>query len=331
MKKYIFFLAAVTLTVMASAQTKTNEYLKKIPAIPKDSCNVTKANAEAFESQVGDLIEQLNADIDKLTELQEKTMEDNQATAEKTMMNKVSQQTGLSQADLEKLKNKKDMTPADKKALANQIMQQQTNMSMDDVDKLSKMSDAGKKAYAEAYATEAMATAQTDPNQKAKSENAMNMYELAQAQQSINNKTSLITRQEADLYAPINSDPERQKMLDRMDAWHNKIMSMTGIDYGQGKQMDSLGLLIEKEQIKYCNTYTPKYRAGIRQHYRMLKASIPDFQSFGKINAEMTKAQTGIDTPQECLEIGPLSTILQYLQALKGIYAYKLYYPEEGN
>lgn len=327
MKKRILFLTAITITVMASAQIKTNEYLKKIPVLPKDSCNVTKANAVAFESQVGALIEQLNADIDNLTELQEKTMEDNQETAEKTMMNKMSQQYGISEANLEKLKNNKNMTDAEKKELANQIMQQQTNMSMDDVDKLSKMSDAGKKAYA----TEAMATSQTDPNQKARNDNAKNMYDRMQAQQSAMNKTSLITRQVADLYAPIYSDPERQKMLDRMDAWHNKIMSMTGIDYGQGKQMDSLALIINKEQIKYCNTYTSKYRAAVCQHYKMLKASIPDFQSFGKVNAEMTKAQTGIDTPQECQEIGPLSTILLYLQALKGIYAYKLYYPEEGN
>jgi len=331
MKKSISFLIAILITVMASAQTKTNEYLKKIPAIPKDSCNVTKANALSFESQVGDLIEQLNADIDKLTELQEKTMKENQGTAEQTMVNQMSQQYGISQADLEKLKNKKNMTDAEKKELANKMIQQQTNMTMDEAKNLSKMSDAGKKAYAEAYATEAMATSQTDPNQKARNDNAKNMYDRMQAQQSVMNKTSLITRQEADLYAPINADPEKQKMLDKMDAWNNQIMSMTGIDYGQGKQMDSLALLIKKEKIKYCNTYTPKYRAAVRQHYKMLKASIPDFQNYGKVNAEVNKAQTGIDTPQECMEIGPLSTILQYLQALKGIYAYKLDYPEEGN
>ncbi|HNX66907.1 MAG TPA: hypothetical protein PKH02_08490, partial [Bacteroidales bacterium] len=220
MRKLIFLLIAISVTIMASAQTKTNEYLKKIPAMPKDSCNVTKANAEAYKAMVGNIIDQLKADIDNLSELQSKTMENNKETTEKTMMNKMSQQYGISQEDLEKIKNKKNMTDAEKKELANKMVQQQTNMSMEEVTKLSKMSDAGKKAYAEAYATEAMATSQTDPNQKAKTENAQNMYDLMQAQQNINNKTSSITQQEADLYTPVNSDPERQKMLDRMDKWN---------------------------------------------------------------------------------------------------------------
>ncbi len=331
MKKYIFVLAAIVFTSVATAQVKTNEYLKKIPAIPKDSCNVTRANAELFKAKVGAIIEQLKADMDRLSEMQDNNMENNKGTAEETMMNKMSQQYGISQADLEKLKNKKDMTDAEKKELANKIMQQQANMSMDEVAKLSNMSEAGKKAYAEAYATEAMATSQTDPNQKAWSDNAKNMYELAQAQQNINGKTSSITQKEVDLYLPVNNDPERQKMLDRMDKWNSEIMAMAGIDYGQGKQMDSLAVLIKNEKIKYCNIYSPKWRAALRQHYKMLITSIPDFLEYGKANAAMTKAQTGIETPQECLEIGCLATILQYLQALQGVYSCKLYYPEEEN
>ncbi len=329
MRKLIFLLIAISVTIMASAQTKTNEYLKKIPAMPKDSCNVTKANAEAYKAMVGNIIDQLKADIDNLSELQSKTMENNKETTEKTMMNKMSQQYGISQEDLEKIKNKKNMTDAEKKELANKMVQQQTNMSMEEVTKLSKMSDAGKKAYAEAYATEAMATSQTDPNQKAKTENAQNMYDLMQAQQNINNKTSSITQQEADLYTPVNSDPERQKMLDRMDKWNSEIMAMAGIGDGQEHQIDSLSLLIKNEKIKYCNIYSPKWRNALRQHYKMLKASIPDFLEFGKANAAMNKAQTGIETPEECLEIGSLATILHYLQALQGVYGAKLYYPEE--
>jgi len=331
MKKFLFFLAAVAFTAMAPAQVKTNEYLKKIPAIPRDSCNVTKANAELFSASVGTIIEQLKADIDNLSELQDNNMENNKETAEQTVMNQMSAQYGISQADLEKIRNKKDMTDAEKKELANKMIQQQANMSLEEAEKLSKMSEAGKKAYAEAYATEAMATSQTDPNQKARSDNAKNMYELAQAQQNINNKTSSITQKESDLYLPINNDPERQKMLDRIDKWNSQIMAMAGIDYGQGKQMDSLAVLIKNEKIKYCNTYSPQWRSALRQHYKMLIASIPDFLEFGKANAAMTKAQTGIDTPKECLEIGSLSAILQYLQALQGVYSCKLYYPEEEN
>lgn len=331
MRRIICSLIAISIAVLGSAQTKTADYMKKIPALPRDSCNVTKAGAVSFKTQVSSLGEQLKGEIDNLNETVDQHMKSNESTAQETAMKQMSQQYGFSEADMEKMKNSKNMTAAEKKAMADKMMQQQTNMSMDDVKDLSKMSDAGKKAYTEAYATEAMATSQTDPKQQAKNENAKNQYQQVASQQAINSKMSSIGQKIAALYSPIESDPERQKMLDRMEAWHNKIMSMTGIDYGQGKQMDSLAVLIKSEKIAYCNKYTPKYRAALRKHLEILKTSLPDYQSLGNITAEVTKAQTGIEMPAEGTEIPALQAIDVYLAALQDAYKYKLYFPEDDN
>lgn len=193
------------------------------------------------------------------------------------------------------------------------------------------MSEAGKKAYAEAYAVEAMPTNQADPNQQAKNENAKSQYQLVASQQAINSKLSDISQKIAALYSPIEADPKRQKMLDRMDAWHNKRMSMTGVDYKQGKQMDSLAVLIKNEKIAYCNKYTPKYRSALRKHLGILKSSLPDYQASGNVLAEVTKAQTGIIMPAKGTEIPAMEAIDQYLKALQGAYKYKLYFPEDDN
>jgi len=106
---------------------------------------------------------------------------------------------------------------------------------------------------------------------------------------------------------------------------------MTGIDYGQGKQMDSLAVLIKNEKIAYCNKYTPKYRAALRKHLEILKSSLPDYQNLGNITAEVTKAQTGIEMPAEGREVPALQAIDGYLGALQGLYNYKLYFAEEEN
>ncbi len=234
MKKIILSLVAISIAVLVSAQTKTADYMKKIPALPRDSCNVTKAGAESYKTQISSLEEQLRGEIDNLNEAVDQHMKSNESTAQETAMKQMSQQYGLSEADMEKMKNSKNMSAAEKKAMADKMMQQQTNMSMDEVKNLSKMSDAGKKAYAEAYATEAMATSQTDPKQQAKNENAKNQYQSQVAsQQAINSKMSSVGQKIASLYSPIESDPERQKMLDRMEVWHNKIMSMTGSNCGR--------------------------------------------------------------------------------------------------
>ena len=118
----------------------------------------------------------------------------------------MSQQYGVSQADIEKMKNSKNMTAAEKQALANKMMSQQTNMSMEEVQNLGNMSDAGKKAYAEAYATEAMATSQADPKQQAKNENVKSQYDLVASQQAASSKVSAIDQKIAALYSPIDSE-----------------------------------------------------------------------------------------------------------------------------
>lgn len=327
----MFFLIAVTVTISAGAQKISNGYLMKIPALPADSCNVTRAGVESFTQQVSVLAEQLQGEIDTLNRIVNQHMKANEGSAQEKAMKQMSQQYGLSPADIEKMKNSKNMTAAEKQAFANKMMSQQTNMTVDEAKNLGKMSEAGKKAYAEAYAAEAMATNQANPKQQAQNDALKSQYNLVASQQAIVQKLSVAEQNIAALYSPIKADPERQKMLDRMDAWHNKAMSMMGVDYGQGKQMDSLAVLIKKEQIAYCNKFTPRYRAALRKHLTILKTSMPDYQSLGNTTAEVTRVQTGIEMPAGGSEIPALKAIDGYLTALRDAFDFKLYFPEDEN
>lgn len=322
-------LIAMSIGSLSLAQTRTADYLKKLPVLPKDSCNITRAAAEDFETAVAGLEKQLQEELNAINKRVDTHMKANEGNARDNTMKQMSEMYGISQEDLEKMKNSKNMTAAEKQALANKMMSQQTNMTMDDAKSLDKMSDAGKKAYAEAYAMEAMATNQADPNREARDKNAQSMYQSVVSQQAANSKVSEISNKIAALYTPLESDHERQKMLDRMDAWHNKRMSMTGVDYGQGKQMDSLALLIKNEKIAYCDKYTPKYRAALRKHLEIIKSSMPDYQSLGNISAEAIKAQSGIEMPAEGREIPALGAIDGYLKKLEAAYQYKLYFVED--
>src|SRR5665647_1263108 len=162
MKKIIFSLVAISIAVLVSAQTKTADYMKKIPALPGDSCNVSKAGAESFKTQVSSLSDEISNDIGTLNKLAKKSVANDEAAAKEAALKQMSQY-GMSQEDMEKMKNAKNMSAADKQAMANKMMQHQTNMSPDEIKNLSKMSDAGKKAYAEGYATEAKTVSQANP------------------------------------------------------------------------------------------------------------------------------------------------------------------------
>lgn len=323
-------LIAMGIGSLTLAQTRTADYMKRLPALPKDSCNVTKASAENFREQVSSLGQELQDEIDAINDKVNEHMKSNAGTAQDKSMQQMSQMYGISQADLEKMKNSKNMTAAEKQALASKMMSQQTNMTMDEAKNISKMSDAGKKAYTEAYAMEAMATAQADPNQQAKNDNATSMYQSVVSQQAANAKVSEISNKIAALYKPIESDPERQAMLDRIDGWQGRLNSMMGIvSDGDARIMDSLSLRIKNEKMAYCNKYTPKYRAALRKHLGLIKASMPDYQNLGNISSEAVRAQSGIEMPSEGREIPALTAINGYLDKLGEAYQYKLYFAED--
>lgn len=309
---------------MAGAQTKTDEFLKRVPSLPVDSCNITEARVESFTEQVSDLYKEIRNEIRQLNNQTKKSAKNSESAAKDAAMTQLSQQYGMSQEDLEKMKNAKNLTPAERKDLANKMMLQQTNMSMDEAKSIGNMSDAGKKAYAESYITEAKAVSEADPMSRAGNARAENISQLISDQQEIMGRIAAASQKISALYSPIENDPSQQIMIDKINKWKSKWSSLAGVDYGQGKQMDSLALLIKKEQNKYCDKFTPIYRAAIRQHLAILKSSMPDYLSLGNITLEITKNQSGILLPPETRETQALEAINEYLTKLKDAYKFKL-------
>lgn len=330
MKKLTLTLIVLGLTIMASAQTAFDSYMKRVPSLPKDSCNISKADMESFVQQVSALMDEVSNDIEERDRTADDYAESKRGTMEANAMNKVKQQYGMSEEDINKLKNSK-MTGAEKQAMANKMVMQQTNMSMEEIQKMSKMSDAGKKAYAEAYATEAMANAQADPKKYAPDKNAENLYNLTNEQQALNQKLTTGQQKIAGMYSAIENDPEGKAMLDKISKWNAKLTSMMGIvsDH-EAHVMDSIGGLITKEEIKYCNKFTPRYRAVLRQELANLRASVPDCNRLDQVTGELMKLQTGVDPSPEIAEVTSLGYLKSYLNGLRNAYKYKLYYPE-GN
>ena len=331
MKKLAFILIALSIGLITSAQTVFDSYMKRVPALPRDSCNISKANAESFVQQVSALIEELSNDMDERNRKSDEYADKNRGTMENNAIKQVQQQYGMSDEDINKLKNSKNMTDAEKKALANKMVMQQTNMSMEEIQNMSKMSEAGKKAYAEAYATEAMANAQADPKKYAPDEKARSLFNLTNEQQTLNQKITGGMQKTENMYAAIENDPEAKTMRDNMEKWHEKLMLMTGeASASEEKIMDNLSDQIKNEEIKYCNKLTPKYRAVLKQELANLKSSVPDCNRLDKVTQELFKLQTGVDALPEGLEMSSLGLLGTYLDHLKNGYKYKLYYPEDN-
>ena len=330
MKTTILILTLILSAGILNSQTLTDEYMKKIPALPKDSCNISKQAVENFQQKVSALISEVENEIESLKQaVNQRTPVDEQA-AKAQVMQQMAPQYNLSPEQMAQMKAGK-MSAADKQAMANQILQQQTNMSMGEVQNLSKMSESGRKAYAEALGAEMMATSQAGSGQQSGNNNAKTLNQLINQQQSVQNKIYANAQKIGNEYNSIESDAELQKSYANIEKWQNKIMSLIGAESGQGNEMDRLISQVKTEQIKICNNCTPKYRKVLGQHLVSMKASIPDIYQLGQITAQMTKIQTGIDTPTESTEIGCLEEIKGYLNKLADAFKFKLYYPELEN
>jgi hypothetical protein len=329
----VIIFVAVTLKAQetflpAEEQSRTDSYLKKIPILPKYSCDISKEAAESFQFKVADVIEQIENEIESINIVLNSQSTINENAIKEHAMHQISQQYGLSPTDISNMESGK-MSDAEKQALANQILQQQTNMSMSEVENFSKMSEAGKKAYSEALGIEIMATQQVNQNETPVNNTFSNMYEFVREQQAVMNKLNATSQNIIFYYNDIEGDPDLQKMRRNIETWHSEIMAMSGINYGQEKQMDSLSLLIKNAQIQICEIYTPKYHSAIRNHFSLMKSSFPDQRKLAEITASLQKTQLGIDMPAESIEIGELASIIEYLNKLKDAYQFKSYYSED--
>jgi hypothetical protein len=327
MKNIILLLIMASFANLMQGQTLTENFIHKIPSIPNKSCSTTRASVDNFQQSVSELINQIDNQLEALRESESQSSQVNEEAVKAKAMQQMSQQYGLSAAQMQQMKSGK-MSAADKQALANQILQQQTNMSMGEVQNLKNMSEPGRKAYAEALGAEMMATQQAGQDQTTTDNNPANLYKLAQEQQNLNSKINAAARKIGDMYNKVE-DPELAQSMDSIRAWHNKMMSMAGVDYGQGPEMKRLAEKIKQEKMKICDKYTPRYFAALSNHLDIMKSSFPDQRQLGDVTSQITKMQAGVAIPSSSVEIGELESVKGYLNKLKDAWQYKLYFPED--
>ena len=327
MKRLLFIYICICFTAVTSAQFLTEGYLRRVPALPPDSCNITRANAESFTNQVSILLVEVGNAIGQMNRGSRQSAKVNEAAAKEQAMKQMSQ-FGMSQEDMAKMKSGK-MTAADKQALANKMMMQQTNISVDEMKAAQGMSQEGKKAYTEALTTEMMAAGQAGQIKSSAPGNATAAGELVMEQQQIMTRISDRSQKIPGLYDAIENDPERQQMLTRMAAWKSKWTSLGGVDAGQGKLMDSLQVLINREQIKYCDKFTPLYRKALRTHLSVIKSSLADYRRLAEITGQIAESQAGIPTAAGGNDITGMTALQEYLARLNHANKYKLSYPGE--
>jgi hypothetical protein len=202
MKKTTAVLLMIISVHFASAQTMPEAFLGMLPVPPQNVCNEGEDDAKsAFFQKVGEVRDQLDAEISSRKDEIEAKMK----SSEGEMMQNAMARTGVSPELMQQMmaleKQSKGATgdqkkayEAQKKAMADQMMQESMNISMGEVENLKKMDKAGQTAWATAYATEKKAEVLADPQTvQKKTATDMKNYQLLTKQRQLTD--SLVAQQ----------------------------------------------------------------------------------------------------------------------------------------
>lgn len=341
MKKIFIILMLTIAMIFANAQVKPEAYLSKLPSVPGDICSDETQGKDEFLSKVNEIGDQLKTELERRHENNDAKVDANKPK----MTENVMKQTGVSPELLQQLQalekqskgasgDQKKVYEAQKKALADQMMQQSMNISMGEVENLKKMDKAGQKAWATAYASEKQAEVMADPK-KYQDQNAREMqkYNLVKSQKQLSDSLNAQQNRYMKKFAEIDENEDGKKLLTKINGIRTEIANLYNETAKIGtspdqKKLEALRGEMKKAKVSYCNVQSPKYISVLAEYKSFVLSSMSAYNRLEKLSNEVTRMQTGVDLSPEPGEFG-LGNVSSYINQLLGAYKYNLYGPED--
>jgi hypothetical protein len=305
MKTSLGLLVFLLVGFISNAQFVNPEIvINEMPVITINVCK--KEVREQFLKEVGKLRAELEEEI---TRRKSETKQNTKGMDEQAAKNMMSQMGfSVSDADIQKMKT---ASKEEKMAMADKMLQQNMNMSVDEAKKVSKMSKAGQQAWAEGMTTEMMADAQANPDKyKAAQKNSMGIYEMTQEQSQLAQKIQLVTRKFDEKLEEFNK--LKEKTLNEFEACLIKVAKdyedKTNFDLGS-TYAEAIAMQKNACYQTCCGYLTPKYKAILLERFNDMIALGNDYNRMDVLTNELNNATTGAN--RMVVEPG-----LTYLEAL---------------
>jgi REP element-mobilizing transposase RayT len=319
-----FFIALVTLFAPVFAQATTPEaFLGDLPPLPPDGCHATRAEKAAYLQRVRTLMKMMDDEIlrrYKETEAKKKALLP--GIEQKRLAD-----AGLSPADAERMKHG---TPAERRAIADKMMQQQMNLSSADLESLKDMSPEARRAWALAYARELGAVNEADPQHKTKSDAKTKQVrdtmdtvrDLYGLEQTVNTRR----QKYEDVLKKVEDNPEAKAILQQqLPPLRSRYSSLIGVYTSKtATEMARLKPEIQALEDTYCSLLSPAQLRVLGEYLSAVKDAMNDMARLEKIRGEMIKTQSGL--PADIAEPGgqAIRAIRQYLGHLRDIFKYDI-------
>ncbi len=315
-----------------NAQTMPESFLSMLPNPPGGICDEAVGEnpaKRAFIEKVNEIDHQLDEEILQRRDKVENKMEGSQEQMMKNAMARTGVSPQLMQQMMALEKQSKGATgnqakayKEQKKALAGQMMEQSMNMSMGEIENLKNLDKEGKKAWAEAYATEKKAEVMADPKAyQDKNAKLMKDVKLVQKQQHLADSLGSQAIKYMRQFAELDSSKAAVDALTQIKQEEDNLNEMYKQGNSNNQAIASQVDKIRNMQKNYCNMQTPKYLAILSNYKVFLQASLRHYHRLEKMTNQVTAQQTGIDFQPEPGLMG-LEQIRDYLRKLSNAYQY---------
>jgi hypothetical protein len=211
--------------------------------------------------------------------------------------------------------------------MANKMMGQ-NNMSVEDAQKLSKMSKEDQQKYAEGMTGAMMADAQENPGKyNTGQKKDKQMYELAAEQtklaQQIQAEDAKTQKQLDEFNSKVQIekkklDEQLSPLLEELD----KINDGEGSTEADAAHSYALRIKVYNLKLKYCELMTPIYIDFLNRNLISVKSNLPVRYRLQEITDQLTSAQTGVKIEGVPSDLMALDSITHYMTLLGDVFRF---------
>lgn len=289
--KGFLFTVLFALHLTLSGQTTPEALLGQLPAVPNVDCAADVSVIDRFNNRIDNVLIALKQAADRI----QAEAKNNEANTKEEALSDVARETGLSRNDLERLQRE---NAGEEQALkmAEKSLGGQFNLSLEEVQKLSEMSEADQEKWAQNYAGRQMQKAQQNPQAVAKKQaKSARLFELAKEQKVVNERITARMERIANLFTAVDLQDsiETRKMNEKLPALERQLCSgiCSPAEIARSKAAERQ---IYNLRLQYCEKMSPMLTDAISKYLTTVKALFPDHRRLIEIQNEMATLQSGV-------------------------------------
>jgi type I site-specific restriction endonuclease len=313
--KKLFISLMFLFSLQIFAQTGAYFYYQ-LPEMPGAICVVDTSFQGQFMRQLGSVGRQL----DEVYSKKKKEVQKEADNLKPEMEKKIAKDSGLSDADIQKLKNK-NLSKEEKKKIADKMLQNKANISMEEIERLKKMSKEGKEAWAEAYSTEVMANMQSGDSVKTEEQIKMEkeldkntkLNELVKEQKLIIDRIYAVDKKYANQMEELRKEDSIQTVI--LEAKLEPLRKQL-LGYPTKEQQKSIYQEMAQHYLTYCNKLSPMNINMIANAKESLEPLLPEYDRLEELNTEINKimlgAKDGLNSPG-LMQLGAVKSLINIM------------------